>query len=159
MSFRANLMRAIRGFDERFGYPCIYEEKTSLSSYVTRDSGFCLSAGDGVPHRRCVRWAAGARLQCRPEVRGLPRPRLLFANNCPRWQFPLFLLGNLVLAARPLIQFRGRDASRACAGLFTASGNTFCRAIIPILRERPRLVKALFSLSPTSIPGSPPDAG
>jgi hypothetical protein len=44
---------------------------------------------------------------------------LLFANNCPRWQFPLFLLGNLLLALRPLLQFRGREASRACAGLFT----------------------------------------
>lgn len=120
MSFRADLLRAIGGFDERFGFPCIYEE-TDVALKVCNGGHrilFCPQAmlyHIGAP-------SGGQRVQGLNADRRFVAYRdrvLLFANNCPRWQFPLFLIGNLALAARPLAQLRIRDVSRAYAGLFT----------------------------------------
>jgi GT2 family glycosyltransferase len=120
MSIRADLLRAIGGFDERFGFPCIYEE-TDVALKICNSGRrilFCPKAmlyhigapsgGQRVPGLNADRRFVAYRDRV-----------LLFANNCPRWQFPLFLIGNLVLAARPLAQFRIREVSSAYAGLFT----------------------------------------
>ena len=120
MSFRANLMRAIRGFDERFGYPCIYEE-TDVALKLCKEGHRILFCPPAMVYHIGAA-SGGQRVHGSNADRRFVAYRdrvLLFANNCPRWQFPLFVLGNLLLAARPLVQFRGRDVSRACAGLFT----------------------------------------
>jgi len=120
MSFRADVLRAVGGFDERFDFPCIYEETDVALKVCNRGHRilFCPQAvlnHIGAP-------SGGQRMHVSNADRRFVAYRdrvLLFANNCPRWQFPLFLFGNLCLAARPLLQFRGREASRACAGLYT----------------------------------------
>jgi|SRR5271157_5476708 len=118
MSFRADLLRAVGGFDERFGFPCIYEETDVALKVCNRGHRilFCPKATlyhIGAP-------SGGQRVHDSSADRRFVAYRdrvLLFANNCPMWQFPLFLAGNLILAARPLVRFQWRDASRACAGL------------------------------------------
>jgi GT2 family glycosyltransferase len=120
MSFRAAILRGLRGFDERFGFPCIYEE-TDVALKV-HNSGhriwFCPGAllyhiGAPTGGQRAGNLHMNRRfIAYRDRV-------LLFRNNCPLWQFPAFLVGNLLLAARPLIQLRWRDAWASCAGLMT----------------------------------------
>ena len=122
MSFRADLLRTIGGFDERFGFPCIYEETDVALKICSRGHRIFFYPKAMVYHIGAP--SGGQR------VHGLNADRrfvayrdrvLLFANNCPRWEFPLFFLGNLLLAVRPLVQFRGREVGRACAGLFAGT--------------------------------------
>ena len=119
MSFRANIIRTIGGFDERFRFPCIYEEadvalKVSNLGYRIL---FCPEAmlyhvGAPCGGQRSLGQTTDYRFVAyRDRV-------LLFSNNCPMWQFPLFLVGNLLLALRPLFQFKGGYVRSACAGLF-----------------------------------------
>jgi len=119
MSFRAGILRGIGGFDERFGFPCIYEE-ADVALKVCRQGHLILFSPKAVVYH--IGAPSGGQRVC-----GVNADRrfvayrdrvLLFANNCPRWQFPLFLVGNLALAARPLAHFRVREASSACEGLF-----------------------------------------
>ena len=120
MSFRADILRAIGGFDERFGFPCIYEE-TDVALKVCNREHLILFCPQAMLYHIGAS-SGGQRMHVSNADRRFVAYRdrvLLFANNCPRWQFPLFLLGNLLLAARPLFQFRGKEASRACAGLLT----------------------------------------
>jgi GT2 family glycosyltransferase len=119
MSFRADIIHTIGGFDERFGFPCIYEE-TDVALKVSNLGHrilFCPEAmlfhiGAPFGGQRTSSQTADYRFVAyRDRV-------LLFSNNCSRWQFPLFLVGNLLLALRPLVHFRGTDVRSACAGLF-----------------------------------------
>jgi GT2 family glycosyltransferase len=120
MSFRADILRAIGGFDERFGFPCIYEETDVALKVCNRGHRILFCPQAALHHIGAP--SGGQRMHVSNADRRFVAYRdrvLLFANNCPRWQFPLFLLGNLILAMRPLLQLRGKEASRACAGLFT----------------------------------------
>jgi len=120
MSFRADILRAIGGFDERFGFPCIYEE-TDVALKVCKQGHRILFCPEAALHHIGAP-SGGQRMHISNADRRFVAYRdrvLLFANNCPRWQFPLFFLGNLLLAVRPLLQLRGREVSRSCAGLFT----------------------------------------
>jgi len=120
MSFRADVLRAVGGFDERFGFPCIYEETDVALKVCKRGYRLIFSPQAALNHIGAP--SGGQRMHVSHADRRFVAYRdrvLLFANNCPRWQFPLFVLGNLLLALRPLLQFKGREASRSCAGLFT----------------------------------------
>jgi len=120
MSFRADILRAIGGFDERFEYPCIYEETDVALKVCNRGHRILFCPQAALHHIGAP--SGGQRMHVSNADRRFVAYRdrvLLFVNNCPRWQFPLFLIGNLILAMRPLLQFRGRETSRACAGLFT----------------------------------------
>lgn len=122
MSFRADLLRGVGGFDERFGFPCIYEETDVALKVCNRGHRilFCPKAMLYHIGASC----GGQRLHALNADRRFVAYRdrvLLFANNCPRWQFPLFLAGNLILAARPLVRFQWRETGRALAGLMAGT--------------------------------------
>ncbi len=122
MSFRTEIIRDIGGFDERFGFPCIYEE-TDVALKVCKQGHRILFSPEamllhiGAPSggQRADHFKVDRRFV-------VYRDRaLLFSNNYPIWQFPFFFLGNLVLALRPLAGLRLREAGRSCAGLLTGT--------------------------------------
>jgi hypothetical protein len=64
--------------------------------------------------------SGGQRAESRaPETRFLAyRDRvLLFRNHCSWWTFPAFVLANLMLACRPLLQLNARSSYTAMRGL------------------------------------------
>lgn len=118
MSFRRDLLEQVRGFDERFGQPCMYEE-TDVSLKIRR-LGYRLLF---LPDASVVHLSAptgGQRANFDPaRFRYIAyRDRvLLFRNNYPAWLFPLFLVANAATALLPVANGNLASARMAAAGL------------------------------------------
>lgn len=127
MSFRRSVLEKIGGFDERFGFPSIYEE-TDVSLKIRR-AGYKIifSPTAEVIHHSAA--SGGQRQNIDSEgFRFIAfRDRvLLFRNNYPLWLFPLFFLGNIILAFRPILKLKLKPV------FFGLNG--FIRGIIRYLR-------------------------
>lgn len=118
MSFRKELLERVGGFDERFGQPSLYEE-TDISLKVRR-LGYKLLF---LPESEIVHLSApagGQRFVIDPaEFRFVAyRDRvLLFRNNYPLWQFPVFLSMNLLAAMLPILRMEWQSVELALRGL------------------------------------------
>jgi len=118
MSFRRELLERIGGFDERFGYPSIYEE-TDVSLKVRRlGYNICFLPDAEVVHLSAP--VGGQRCsfdQSRFRFVAYRDRVLLFRNNYPRWRFPLFWITNLMAALMPLARLDVSGARLALIGL------------------------------------------
>lgn len=118
MSFRRDVLVAAGGFDERFGAPCMYEEsdvawKVQRLGFkiAYRSDAVLIHLGSPGGGQRAGDQKSNCRyLAYRDRV-------LLFVNNMPRYIFPLFLLGNLFLALRPMLHFDFRSTYLGLSGL------------------------------------------
>ena len=118
MSFRRDVLVAVGGFDERFGAPCMYEESDVAGKVqglgfkiAYRSDAVLIHLGAPGGGQRAGDQNNNCRyLAYRDRV-------LLFVNNMPRYTFPLFLLGNVFLALRPLLHFDFRSTYLGLSGL------------------------------------------
>ena len=117
MSFRRDLLAAVGGFDERFGAPCMYEE--SDVAWKVRRLGFKIAYRAGAVLTHLGVPGGGQRTHKKNDCRYLAyRDRvLLFMNNMPRYVLPVFLLGNFILALRPLLRLDFASTSMGLSGL------------------------------------------
>ncbi len=118
MSFRRKLLLDVGGFDERFGQPAIYED-TDISLKVRR-LGYKLLflPGAAVVHLSAPN--GGERSDNDPRLFRFVAYRdrvLLFRNNYPLWQFPVFISANLLSALLPILRMEWRSVELALRGL------------------------------------------
>jgi len=117
MSFHRNLLEAIGGFDERFGSPSIYEE-TDVSLKIRRMGYKILFTPKAIVIHLSASRGGQRQVFSEAEFRFIAfRDRvLLFRSNYSLWFLPLFILGNFILALRPLFHLKWKMVISAILG-------------------------------------------
>jgi len=125
MSFRRFLLDKIGGFDERFGAPSLYEETDVFLKIKKLGYKIVFNPNAAIIHFSAIR--GGQRQVDENHFRFVAfRDRvLLFHNNYSKWLFPFFILGNIILALKPILKLKLKAVWFALKGLLTGIRNNY----------------------------------